>query len=104
MNFQYTFLIAFGVLSTAVAAEAPYQPGVGFPIVGVAAGQSARVNALNLGSSSSTPDSSCTVTLRFLDTQGQQLKQTVVTIAPGKAAFLDLSRDDLTGDAVRSAI
>jgi len=69
-------------------------------MIGIAAGQTARVNALNLGTSSSTQNSSCGVTLQLLDTQGQVLKQTVVILQPGKAAFLDLNRDQAPlGDA-----
>src|SRR5947209_1833502 len=71
------------VVPWAAHAQPAYQPGVGFPIIGVATGQSVRVNALNMGSSSSTEDSSCTVTVQFLDMQGQQLKQTVVSLGAG---------------------
>jgi hypothetical protein len=85
-------------------AQPSSQPGVSFAMIGVATGQSARVNALNLGSRLSTQDSSCSVTLQFLDTKGQVLKQTAVTLPSGKATSLDLSRDAVPGDEVRAEI
>ncbi len=88
----------------AARAQPSSQPGVGFAMIGVATGQSARISALNLGSRSSTKDSSCSVTLQFLDIQGQLLKQTVVTVRPGNGATLDLSRDQLPGDGLRAEI
>lgn len=84
--------------SPLAASAQPYQPGVGFPILGIAAGQTVRVNALNLGLSSIPKPSSCTVTFRFLDAEGQILKETAVSLEPGKAASLDLSRGLLPGD------
>src|SRR5258708_1542500 len=60
--------VALAVLPPA-RAQPSYQPGLGFASVEVATGQSARVTARNLGRSSSTPDSSCGVTLQFLDSQ-----------------------------------
>ncbi len=100
-----TLLAALVMALVPVAVRAqPSQPGLGFAMIGVAAGQSARVNALNLGSRSSTQDSSCGVTLQFLGIQGQRLKQTVVTLRPGKGATLDLSRDQVPGDDLRAEI
>jgi hypothetical protein len=84
--------------------QAAAQSGLSFPLIGVATGQSARVKALNLGSGSSTANSSCTVTIQILDMQGQTLKQSVVPLQPGKGASLDLSRDDLPGDDLRVEI
>ncbi len=81
------------LISTAARGQSVYQPGVSFPMIGIANGESIRVNALNMGSSTSTPSSSCSVTLRFLDAQGQLLKQNVVALRPGKALSLDLTRN-----------
>src|SRR5437660_821412 len=97
-KFHGVAALAIALVPASVRAQPSYQPGVGFAIVGVASGQSARINVLNLGSSSSTPDSSCTVRLQFLDTQGRELKQSVSTLVPGKSASLDLSRDQLPGE------
>ena len=83
-------------VAEAVSAQS-YQPGAGFGMIGFAAGETARVAALNLGQGTLPKPSSCAVTLQFLDDQGAVLKQAVVTLEPGKAASLDLSRDQLPG-------
>jgi hypothetical protein len=88
----------------ALASASAQTTGLGFAMVGVASGQSARINALNMGSRSSTQDSSCSVTLQFVDLQGQLLKQSVVNLGPGKGATLDLSRDQVPGDDLRAEI
>ena len=82
------------VFSTVLSAQ---PPGVAFGMTGIANGQSARVNALNLGNApAGTADtSSCTVTFQFLDAEGQLLKQAMIALKPGKAGALDLSRDEL---------
>ena len=100
----FSLLAALVMALVPARAQPSSEPGVGFAMVGIAAGQSARVNALNMGSRSSTQNSSCSVTLQFLDTQGQVLKQTVVTLRPGKSASLDLSHDQLPGDDLRAEI
>ena len=76
-------------------AQSTSQPGLGFGTIGIAAGQTARVKALNLGSGSLEATSSCSVTLQFLDAEGQVIKQKVVTLGVGKAAWLDLKSDEL---------
>ena len=96
--------VVMALVPAAACAQPSSQPGVSFAMIGVATGQSARVNALNLGSRLSTQDSSCSVTLQFLDTKGQLLKQTVVTLQTGKATSLDLGRDQAPGDALRAEI
>jgi hypothetical protein len=90
--------------STATRAQSPYQPGVGFPPIGLAPGERARVNALNRGTGSSTKDASCSVTLQFLDVRGQVVKQTVAALKRGEVASLDLSRDELPGGDSRAEI
>jgi hypothetical protein len=92
------------VFALALASPATAQSGVGFALVGVSTAQTARVNAVNAGSSSSTPDSSCTVTMQFLDIQGLVVKQTVATLQPGKGASLDVSRDQLAGTDLRAEV
>ena len=87
----------FMLISTAGSAQPPSQPGLGFGMIGIAIGESARINALNIGNATTTQDSSCSVTLQFLDTEGQLLKQKVVTLQAGKAASLDLGRGELPG-------
>jgi len=73
------------------------QPGVGFPVVSISAGQTARINALNAGPVWQAAGG-CRVGLQFYDTQWQLLKQTTVTgLVVGNAAELDLSRTELPG-------
>jgi hypothetical protein len=86
-----------GFLFAAVTTIAGAQPGLGFPMIGIASGESARLNALNLGTASSTPDSSCGVTLQILDTDGKLIKQKIVTLQAGKAASMDIGSDELLG-------
>ena len=87
---SFALVLMSTVGTTAGNAQSPYQPGVGFAMVGIATGQTVRLNALNLGTGSAAPDARCNVTLQFLDVNGQVLKQTVTTIRPGRAVFLDL--------------
>jgi hypothetical protein len=75
-----------------------------FPMIQIATGESARVNAQNLEAGSSAQDSSCSVTLQFLDTGGRVVKQVVVLLRPGKVASLELSRAELRGDDPRVEI
>jgi hypothetical protein len=89
--------LLFVLISTVMSAQPSSQPGLGFAMIGIAIGESARVNAVNIGNASSTPDSSCSVTLQFLDSDGQLLKQKVVTLQSGKAALLDIGRGELPG-------
>lgn len=80
------------------------QPGVGFPMVGVAAGQSIRINAVNLGTGAYTEGSSCSVALQLLDSQGQALGQTTVNLKPGTASPLEASHDSLSAGTGRVAV
>src|SRR5260221_1839146 len=90
--------------SSATKAQLPYQPGMGFPVIQIGTGESARVNALNLEAGSSAKDSSCTVTLQFLDTGGRVVKQTVVLLPPGNVASLEVSRAELPANDSRAEI
>ena len=104
---RLVFLLAGFLLvltSTAMSAQPPYNPGVEFPMIEIAIGESARVNALNQGTRSSTENSSCTVTIQFLDAQGKLVKQTVVVLRPGNVASLALSRGELPRDNPRGEV
>jgi hypothetical protein len=90
--------------SSATIAQLPYQPGMGFPVIQIATCESARVNALNLEAASSVKDSSCSVTLQFLDTRGRIVKQTVILLRPGEVGSLEVSRAELPGDNSRVEI
>lgn len=96
--------LATMVMLTLTAAQQPSQLGLGFAMIGIASGESARVNALNMGTGLQGQNSSCSVTLQFLDAQGQLLKQSAITLQPGKAGSLDLSSDELPGTDSRTEV
>ncbi len=66
-----------------------------FGMVGVADGQTARLNVLNQGVQAPALGLVCTVALSFVDEQGFVLKTSTVAVPPGRSAFLDL---DSTAD------
>jgi hypothetical protein len=80
------------------------QSGSGFALIGIAAGQSARVNALNAARLDPAGTRTCGVILQFQDSQGQVLTQSTVSLAPGKSASLDLSYDSLKATDLRVQI
>lgn len=88
----------------AMAAAAHAQPGLGFGLLGMAEGQSLRINALNLGNRSSTPATGCEVTLRFLDTKGAVLRENAVRLSAGQGAFLDLRRAQVSDQPGRATV
>lgn len=96
-------MIAKSVLASFTACIASYaQPptqGLGFPIVGVAPGQSIRINALNQTPSPALQgQAGCRISLQFYDADGQLVTEYLVPVlAVGKSAALDLNRDDLPG-------
>jgi hypothetical protein len=106
-TYRLIFLLAgLVVLQTSPAArtQQPNQLGMRFPMIQIVTGETARVNAQNLEAGSSAKDSSCSVTLQFLDTAGRVVKQTVVVLRPGNVASLELSRAELQGDNPRVEI
>jgi len=102
--FSIRKLVAFISLAVAAAASAWAQSGSGFPIIGVASGQSVRVNVLNAATSDPSNPTSCSLTLQFLDTSGNSLKQNTVNLQPGAAASLDLSWDKMPGGSLRTEV
>ena len=77
----------------------PPTQGLGFAVVGIAPGQSARINALNQSPSPAVQGpAACRIALQFYDAQGLLLKEYLVAgLAVGKSAAVDLNRDDLPG-------
>jgi hypothetical protein len=59
-----------------------------FPMVGLAKGQTARLNMVNIGDPNLNP---CEVQMGFYDSQGKALLRGVQKLEPGMATFLDLS-------------
>src|SRR5262249_31475852 len=58
-------------------------------MVGLASGQTARLNVVNVGVPTPSPVP-CVVALAFLDSDSKILKQMFVSVGFGKAAFVDL--------------
>jgi hypothetical protein len=82
-----------------------------FGMVGLAAGQTARLNLLNPGSllltgaAANSPAAACFAQLTFLDSTGKTLKTASVSALSGQSAPFDLNRDlDLTTTAQRVEI
>ena len=75
-------------------------------MVGITAGQSARLNALNPGLPAPFATAArCSAQLSFVDEQGTVLKMASVTVDPGKSMGLDLNRDkDIASAAGRVEI
>ena len=80
-------------------------------MVGVAPGQIARLNALNLLGCCSLANRPtqilsmpCNMTLSFVDDQGATLKSASMNIDSGKARHLDLARDEVNADSSRLQI
>ncbi len=96
--------LAIALAATPAGAQSTNSPGFGFALIGIAIGQTARVNALNLATQDPANPSSCSATLQFLDTQGNVLKQATVNLSPGSAASLDLKKSELQTTAARSEI
>jgi hypothetical protein len=78
----------------------PPTQGLAFAIVGVAPGQSLRINALNqLPGPGLQGPAGCRISLQFYDAEGQLVMEYVVpgNLAVGKSAAVDLNRDDFPG-------
>src|SRR5260370_20413960 len=59
-------------------------------MAGLASGQTARLNVVNIGPTTASPIA-CVLVLAFLDSDGKILKQMVASVALGKAAFMHLA-------------
>jgi len=96
-------LLAVGVLGLSVLvfvarlhgqeAPVPASPDFTFGMVGLAPGQTARLNVVNAGSTGPL-QIPCRLVLAFLDDDGNAMKQAFVQVDRGKAAFLDLTLDE----------
>jgi hypothetical protein len=69
------------------------------PMVGLARGQTARLNVVNL-----FPPDPCYVQIVFYDSQGAVLAHDAQTLRPGEAAFLDLNREAIGNPNLRVQI
>ena len=77
--------------SVVLRAFNPQPDPPGFGMVGIAAGQTARLNIVNLGNGPSAIPPPCRATLQFLDDQGNLLANQHVRVEAGNAVFLDLA-------------
>lgn len=84
-------LISFLFL-VSIAASAQTNPRVQtFGTVGIAAGQTARLNVVNVGGEGQAAQ--CLVSMIFLDDQGALLKTNTFAVQPGRSVSLDLVAD-----------
>jgi hypothetical protein len=65
-------------------------------MVGIAPGQTARLNVVNVGTTT-VPSVPCVLVLAFVDGDGKILEQRIVSLTSGKAAFLDLVMNGVPG-------
>jgi hypothetical protein len=78
----------------AISASAQDSPKVDtFGMVGLAGGQTARLNVLNMGSQAPGAATTCLVSLLFLDDQGALLKTNTLEVGPARSVSLDLDAD-----------
>jgi len=71
------------------------------PMVGLARGQTARLNVVNIGDPNLEP---CEVQMVFYDSQGEALARDVQKLDPGVATFLDLGYSDVGDPTLRVQI
>jgi hypothetical protein len=103
MSWIRTFVLWTAIPGTGLF-SAHAQTGSAFPIVGIASGQTARLNILNIAPPNPSSQSSCNVTLQFLAADGAVLKQSRNNLSPGGSALLDLNWNDLSGYSLRAEI
>ena len=100
-------LVVVGVVVCAVLVgtrSEPVQAAVGpdikpSPMVGLAKGQTARLNVVNL-----FPPDPCDVSTVFYDSQGKALARDIQKIAPGEASFSELSYAEIGNPNIRVQI
>jgi len=96
-NITLGFVVAGACAVIAIGASAvlrafnPQPDPPGFGMVGIAAGQTARLNIVNLGNGPSDIPPPCRASLQFFDDQGNLLVDRRVRVEAGNAAFLDLA-------------
>ncbi len=110
-----TLLVAFAISTVAIISlvaqtiTAPNIPAfpqyVTFGMIGVAADQTARVNALGLPMGGPIiANASCQVTVQFLDEQGKSLGNSTQPVIGGQSVHFDLRRGDIDADTDRREI
>jgi len=85
-------VLAVGALSLA-AQTVPVDTVQTTPMVGIAFGQTARLNLLNPGPVSTAIGVVCTAAVTYFDGAGTSLKTATVSVAPGTSMGVDLHSD-----------
>jgi hypothetical protein len=86
-------LAAIFSLCGVTVAQATPEPHLRTGMFGVARGQIARINAVNIGNPNDRPVRPIQIEMIFLDEMGIVVGRDVKTIAPGEAAFFDVMFD-----------
>jgi hypothetical protein len=87
-----TFIGALTALSIS-AQTIPVQIVQTTPIIGIAAGQTARLDLLNPGVLPSAIGVTCSATVSFIQGNGTVVKTATLTIAPGMNQYVDVRSD-----------
>ena len=94
-------VVAVALIGSMRRAEAQGTTPVAIPstefssgMVGLASGQTARLNIVNVGAPAPSP-LPCVLVLAFRDSDDKILKQMFVSVTTGKAALLDLTQSDI---------
>lgn len=89
---KLTFALAFGaaaLCAQSISTLAVETTGM----VGLAEGQTARLNVLNVGVMAPAMSTLCTVTVTYFDNTGTSLKSGTVTVVPNQSQSVDLRAD-----------
>ncbi len=99
-------LLAVGVLSKHAGAFNPQPDPPGYGMVGIATGQTARLNIVNVGVVDPTtgiPPGPCRARLQFVDGDGNELASRGVAPEMGHAKFLDFTQSFVPVDTAAAA-
>ena len=98
-------LLGLGVLSRAAGAFNPQPDPPGFGMVGIAEGQTARLNVVNLGNADPLhPPDPCRVELQFFDADGNAIAGSRARVRPGQAVSLDYVASFVPADIATGAV
>jgi hypothetical protein len=98
-------LLGLGALSRTAGAFNPQPDPPGFGMVGIAEGQTARLNVVNLGNADpQSPPDPCRVELQFFDADGNPIAGSRVRVKPGQAASLDYVATFVPTNVVTDAV
>jgi hypothetical protein len=89
---RLTCVLALGAIALS-AQTVPADTVQSTAMVGIATGQTARLNLLNPGVLPPAMGVVCTATVTFYDGNGTQRKTASVTVSPGTSQFVDLHSD-----------